>query len=276
MRLFNKVAIIGVGLIGGSIALAIKEKKLANKIIGVSRHRKSLLLAHKRGAIDEGSQKINIIKDADLLILATPVNTILNLAPRIYQLIDSGCIVIDVGSTKQEIVPRLTKLFPYFVGCHPLAGSEKRGIIHANAKIFNNSLCILTPIEKTDMQAKKKIKIFWTKLGAKVLYLTPSIHDRILSFVSHLPHVVAFSLIASIPKNYLKLASPSLKYTTRIAASDAQLWVDIFLTNKKNMLNAIKLLEKNISQIKTAIHKKDSEGLTKIFKIAKKKRELLR
>ena len=140
MKLFNKVAIVGVGLIGGSIALAIKKHRLAHEIIGVSRHTKSLLLAKKMGAIDRGSQDINIIKDADLVILATPVNTIINLAPKILKVIKRACIVSDVGSTKEQIVKILEKIFPNYIGSHPLAGSEKRGIINADPKIFKDSL----------------------------------------------------------------------------------------------------------------------------------------
>jgi prephenate dehydrogenase len=127
MRLFNKVAIVGVGLIGGSIALAIKKRKLANEVIGVSRHRKSLLLARKRGAIDCGAQQIDIIKDADLVILATPVSVILNLAPQISKIIRPDCIVTDVGSTKAEIVSKLEKIFPFFCGEPPFSRFRKKG-----------------------------------------------------------------------------------------------------------------------------------------------------
>jgi len=275
MRLFNKVAIVGTGLIGGSLALAIKKKGIAREIIGVSRHKKTLLLAKRRGVIDKGSQNLNIIKDADLVILATPVSTIINSAPKILKLIKKGCLVTDVGSTKQAIVSKLGRIFPKYVGSHPLAGSEKRGIINAGPDIFRDSLCILTPTKNTDREALDKIKRLWLELGARVVFLTPHAHDNILSFTSHLPHLVAFSLIGTVPKKYLRFASSGLKDTTRVAASDSQLWVDIFLSSQKNIIKAIELFQENLSSIKSALKRKDKRLLAEILIEAKKKRDSL-
>lgn len=275
MKLFNKVAIIGVGLIGGSIALGLKKKKLCYEVIGMSRHKNTLLLAKKRGAIDRGSQQIGIIKDADLVILATPVSLIFKLAPIIRKIVKPECIVSDVGSTKKEIVSKLEKLFPNYVGSHPLAGSEKRGIINARYDIFKNSLCILTPTKNTNRLAKDKIRRLWSSLGAKVVYLPADMHDKILSFSSHLPHLVAFSLIGAVSAKYLRFSSGGLKDSTRIAASDPGLWADIFLSNKGNILKATQVLQDNLSKIKSAINKKDKKLLIKILKEAKAKRESL-
>jgi prephenate dehydrogenase len=273
--MFNKVAIVGTGLIGGSMALAIKKKRLANKVIGVSRHKKTLLFAKNNGVIDIGSQDIKVIKDADLLILATPVSTVLTLAPRISRIIKPDCIVTDVGSTKKQIVSKLETLFSRYIGSHPLAGSEKRGINNADADIFKGSLCILTPTKKTNKIALGKIKNLWNILGAKVFFLTPDTHDKILSFISHLPHVVAFSLIGIVPKKYLRFASSGIKDMTRIAASDSELWSDIFLSNPRNIANAIDLLQKTLSKIKSTINKRDKKLLALIIKEAKKRREAL-
>lgn len=272
MRLFDRVAIVGTGLIGGSLALAIKKKGLAREIFGVSRHKNTLLLARKSGAIDKGSGHLSIIKGSDLVILATPVNTILNLAKEIAGFIPRGCIVTDVGSTKQEIVVQLSKIFPNYVGSHPLAGSEKRGIKNACPGMFEGSLCILTPTRNTNPKALRKIKIMWHKLGARVIFLPADTHDRILSFVSHLPHALAFSLIDIIPPGYLKFGANSLKDTTRISLSDSRLWADIFLSNPKNISRAIELFQKNLSRIKSAINKKNRKLLVKILEGAKKKR----
>jgi prephenate dehydrogenase len=275
MRLFNKVAIIGTGLIGGSIALDIKRRKLAKKVIGVSRRKKSLLLAKRLGAIDYGSREIDIIKGADLVILAAPVSTILNLANPISKRITRDCLVTDVGSTKKEIVAKLEKVFPYYIGSHPLAGSEKRGIVHAYANIFQDSLCILTPTKNTSPRALSKIKKLWIQLGAKVKFLSPGEHDKILSFVSHLPHIIAFSLISSIPSSYLSFASTGLKDTTRIAASDSEIWKDVFFSNQKNVLKGIELFQKSLVKIKSALRRNDKNLLTQILKKAKNKRETL-
>jgi prephenate dehydrogenase len=272
MKLFNRVAIVGTGLIGGSLALAIKKKKLAKEIIGVSRHKKTLLLAKKSHAIDKGSQDANIIKDADLVILATPVNTIIKLAPKIAKVIRKDCIVTDVGSTKQGIVSSLEKLFRNFVGAHPMAGSEKRGIVYAHPGMFKNSLCILTPTKNTNRGSLKKIELLWRKVGAKTLLINPAQHDKILSLISHLPHIAAFSLIDAVPAKYLKFASSGLKDTTRIAASESELWADIFLSNRNNAVKAIEIFQKNLTQIKSAIQKKNRRKLTLILERAKLKR----
>lgn len=272
MKLFNKVAIVGTGLIGGSLALSLKKKNLVNKVIGVSRHKSSLLLAKRIGAIDQGSQDIHIIKDVDLVILSTPVSTILNLALPISKIIRPECIVTDVGSTKQEIVAKLERIFPNYIGSHPLAGSEKQGVINAHPGMFKDSLCILTPTKNTDKRVQDKIKKLWTEIGAKSVFLTPQIHDKILSYVSHLPHIAAFALITTIPRRYLIFGSSGLKDITRIATSDSRLWCDIFLSNQKNITQTIDLLQENLSQIKLAIIRKDKKLLNLILKEAKKKR----
>jgi len=276
MKLFNKVAIIGTGLIGGSIALSIKKNKLAGEVIGVSRHKANILLAKKMHAIDRGSQDINIVKGADLVIFATPVNTTLSLAPKIAAIVKRSCIVTDVGSTKQEVVAALTKIFPKYAGSHPMAGSEKRGVINAQADMLKGSLCLVTPDKNTDKEACRKISKFWVMLGTKVMLLSPEAHDKILSFVSHLPHIAAFSLIGTVPKEYFKFSSGGLKDTTRVAASEAELWADIFLTNRKNILKAMSGLQNNLNKIKSAINNKDRILLTKILQRAKEKRNILK
>lgn len=276
MPLFNKVAVIGTGLIGGSLALGIKKKKLARKVVGVSRHKKSIFLALKMKAIDKGSVSLKIIKGADLLIIATPVDTILALKKEILKYIDKGCVVTDVGSTKEIIVSQLEGFFSNYIGSHPLAGSEKQGIVNACPRIFEGSLCILTPTRKTSFLALKKTKELWKGLGAKTIILTPKIHDNILSSVSHLPHIIASALINSIPKGALKFASDGLKDTTRIAASDALLWRGIFLSNRENSLRAIKSFEDNLAKIKSAIKNSNAKALEKILLQSKKTRESLK
>lgn len=272
MRLFDKVAIIGVGLVGGSLGLCIKKKGLAAKVVGVSRRRQTLLLAKKRGAIDQGSRDLGIIKDAGLVILATPVNTILSIAPRIAKVIRPDCIVSDVGSTKKQIVSCLERVFAGFVGCHPLAGSEKQGVRFARPGLFSDSLCILTPSRNTSRSALARIKKLWLAVGARVIFLSPDKHDETLAFVSHLPHAAAFSLAGAVPQGFLKFASTGFKDTTRIAASDSEIWADIFLSNQKNMLRSISIFEQRLGAIKSAIKKKDRVLLRRILKQARDKR----
>jgi len=275
MKLFKKVAIVGTGLIGGSLGMVIKRNHLADQVVGVSRHKRNIVLAKKMGAIDSGSQSLEIIRGADLLILATPIDTIISQAPRISKLVKAGCIVTDVGSTKEKIVSSLTRVFPRFVGTHPMAGSEKRSIINANPNLFKGSLCILTKTNKTDQLAFVKIMGLWKRLGARLLILSPKEHDKALGFVSHLPHLIAFSLINSIPDKNLKFASGGLKDTTRIAASDSEIWSEIFFSNRKNILNDISLFEKQVSRIKSALQKSNKKPLKSILKQAKTKRDNL-
>jgi len=275
MKLFKKVGIVGVGLIGGSIALALKKHKLSRMIIGVSRSRKTLLLAKIRKAIDQGSQDINLIKGADLVVLATPVAVTLKLAPLISKIVKKDCIVIDVGSTKEQVVSRLNRIFANYLGTHPLAGSEKRGIAFASADIFKDSTCILTPAEDTNPQIIARVKKLWLKLGANIVILPAGIHDQVLSLLSHLPHAIAFSLMNCIPESYLRLVPPSLKDITRIAASDEELWEDIFLTNRSNIIRSIGLFQNKLESLKKTLQRGDRRSLDRILKEAKKKRETL-
>lgn len=276
MKLFDTIAIVGMGLIGGSMAKDIKKQRLAHRVIGVSRHKKTLVFARNSGIIDNGSQDLSIVKDADLVILATPVNTILKLSQEIRKFVSRDCIVTDVGSTKKEIVSELSKIFPNYVGSHPLAGSEKRGVANVQPSLFKGSLCLLTPTKDTNPKALNKIKEFWRKLGARVAFLNPDTHDKILSFVSHLPHAVAFSLIATVPGKYLKFSANGLRDTTRIALSDERLWTDILLSNRKYMLESIESFQDTLSMVKSAIDNRDEKTLIRILKESKNKREILR
>ncbi|MDD5431804.1 MAG: prephenate dehydrogenase [Candidatus Omnitrophica bacterium] len=273
--MFKKVGIVGTGLIGGSIAIAIKKSGIAKRIVGVCRHKESLLLAKKNRIVDEASLSLEVLKDVDFLILATPVNVIINLSERISKIIPKNCIVTDVGSTKGEIVSVLEKNFSNYVGSHPMAGSEKRGVVNANAGIFKNTICFLTPTKKSEKKVIEALGNFWEKLGAKVILLNPEKHDFILSFVSHLPHIAAFSLISSIPSDLLKFGSTGLKDTTRIASSDGQIWADILLSNRKNLIKAIDIYQDEISGLKHAIQRNDRKALCGFLKKAKAKREIL-
>lgn len=275
MRMFNKVVIMGTGLIGGSLGLALKKKHLAGQIIGLSRHRKNSRLAKQVGAIDNIGSSLEVVTDADLVVLATPINTIIDFALRIEKKIKKDCIVIDVGSTKEHIVSKLSALIPNFLGCHPLTGSEKNGIANLKDSIFKNSICIITPTLKTNYRVLNRVKLLWKKLGADTMILSAKKHDQILALTSHLPHAVAFSLISVIPDQYLGLSSSGLRDTTRISGSDANLWSEIFLSNRCNLLAALSIYQKSLTALKLALKSKNKKRLTKILFLAKKKREKL-
>ena len=275
MKMFNKVVIIGTGLIGGSLGKAIKSKHLAGQIFGLSLHQKNARLAKKIGAIDTIGKDLEVVRGADLIILATPVDAIIDIAAKIKGKLKEDCIVIDVGSTKEKIVSKLNSSFSNFVGCHPLAGSEKRGIANLESDIFTCSICIITPTVSTNKKALNKVKVFWAKLGTEIVIISPKEHDRVLAQTSHLPHAVAFALMNSIPEKFLALSSNGLRDTTRISGSDADLWSRIFLSNRDNLLFAISSFQEKLKVLKSALENKDKKLLIKILKIANRKRERL-
>lgn len=274
--LFNRVTIVGVGLIGGSIGMAVKKNRLARQVIGFSQRHTSLVTATKNGAIDIASHDIKrAVSGADLVVLSTPVSTILNFLPEIAPHLKRGCIVTDVGSTKAEIVEVAERNLAncFFVGSHPLAGSEKRGATYASAELFENSLCIVTATEKTNQRAKDKIQAFWTKLGSTVKVLSPAEHDQILAYISHLPHVLAYSLIATIPTEHLAYAAQGLKDTTRIASSSPQMWNDICVANTKPLLKSLDEFVKNLAFLRKAIVSVNEKEIIEYFQKAKEKRD---
>ncbi|MFA6129812.1 MAG: prephenate dehydrogenase [Candidatus Omnitrophota bacterium] len=275
MRLFNKTVIIGTGLIGGSLGLALKEKHLVARITGLSRHQKNASLARKSGAIDYAGRSLEAVKDADLIVLAMPINAIIDTAFKIAKKIKKDCIVIDVGSTKEGLVSKISPLIPNFIGCHPLAGSERKGAANLQKDIFKNSICIITPNAKTNKMILKKVVLLWRKLGSRVVILSPEKHDRILAFTSHLPHAAAFSLIGCIPTQYLSLSSGGLKDSTRISASDANLWSEVFLNNQRNLLSSISAFQAKLTVLKLALKSKNKKLLVNILSAANKKREKL-
>jgi prephenate dehydrogenase len=275
MKMFNKVVIIGTGLIGGSLGLALKKQHLAGQVIGLSRQKKNAKLAKRMGAIDVIGTSLDVVADADLVVLATPVDIIMDFATIIAKKIKKDGVVIDVGSTKEQIVSKLSSLIPNFLGCHPLAGSEKKGVVNLQDGIFKNSICILTPTVKTNKYTFNKVKKFWNNLGAQIIILSAKKHDQILAFTSHLPHAVAFSLISSVPDRFLKLSSSGLKDTTRISGSDADLWSAIFLSNRSNLLPALSAFQTKLTALKLALESKNKLQITKILRKAQEKRKKL-
>lgn len=269
MRLFKKVTIVGVGLLGGSIGMGLKKKKLALKVVGFFRNKDKIARALRAGAIDEGTDNfLRAVKDADLIILCTPVKDIINKLAILKKLNMTSALITDTGSTKSEIVKAAGGL--RFIGSHPLAGSEQSGVTHARPDLLKGSLCILTPDGKKSADSIKRIDKFWRRLGAKTLILEPQKHDSLLASASHLPHAIAFSLIDAIPKGAIKFVAGGLKDTTRIALSNPDVWVDIFLTNRKNVLRSIDAFERSLKRLKKSLTRHDKKSL--FFFLAKAQR----
>lgn len=276
-ELFRRVAIVGVGFMGASLGLAIKKKKLAREIIGIGLHETSLREAIDLGAIDESTMDLKKgIQGADLIVLATPVQAIVEAIEAIAVEFKRSVIITDLGSTKSAIVERAEKLLHHsvlFVGSHPLVGSEKKGPTYANASLYEGGTCVMTPTDKTNRLAKEKIKQFWTQLGLNVKLMSPAEHDESLAFISHLPHFSSFALMKILPENVNDIITQGLKDSTRIAASDALMWKDIALSNHKYVLKALDEYVKALSTIRKAIVTKDQDVLIETFKQAKVKRE---
>jgi len=280
---FNKISIIGVGLIGGSLGLALKEKHLNFKIVGIDKQ-KIIEKAITRGAIDEGTVNLEEgIKEADIIIIATPVKTILNILTQINPFLKKGCLVTDTGSTKQQIIQKANKVLSedvFFVGGHPIAGSEKYGIESADPYLFHNKTYILTPTHKNNLGALEKISPLVKMIGAKELILDPLEHDRIVGAVSHLPQIIAVSLINTLGElalrgnnnNYFKAVGEGFKDMTRIASSPHKMWEDICETNQENILEIIQEFKNYLEVIEDRL-KNNPNSLKEEFQKASKLRE---
>ncbi|MBU4349313.1 prephenate dehydrogenase/arogenate dehydrogenase family protein [bacterium] len=282
---FIKVTIIGVGLIGGSLGLALKEKKPNFKIVGIDKQ-EIIEKAIARGAIDEGTVNLEEgIREADIVIIATPVKAILNILTQINPFLKKGCIVTDTGSTKGQIVERANEVLSkdvFFIGGHPMAGSEDCGIESANPYLFQDKTYILTPTKKSNLIAIEKIFSLIKMVGANRLILEPLEHDRIVGAVSHLPQIIAVSLINTIGElalrgnnnNYFEAVGEGFKDMTRIASSPYKMWEDICETNQENILEMIQEFKNCLEVIEDKL-KNDPSSLKEEFQKASKLRESL-
>ena len=267
--IFKRVTIVGVGFMGGSLGMAIKKNRLAREVIGLSHRQTALAQAVQMKAIDVPCLDVKkAIINADLVILAAPVESIIKLCGTINPFLRRHCIVTDIGSAKANIVESAERILTnpsLFIGSHPLTGSEKSGVENAVEDLFNGATCIITPTARTSQVARQKIKYFWTKLGMNVKVLSPEEHDEILAYVSHLPHLLAYGLISCIPPNDLEYGARGLKDTCRIAASSPQLWSDICIANSKNVLNALDKNVELLAHFRKAVVNHDHKELVHLF-----------
>ncbi|MGH7825885.1 MAG: prephenate dehydrogenase [Candidatus Binatia bacterium] len=258
--MFRRMVVVGVGLIGGSLALDARKRGLVEEIIGFGRSEKNLRLAKKRGVIDrflldEGEAP----SDTDFLLNAAPVQAVVSTTASFLPALRPGCIVSDVGSVKGELVRGMDKLLPRevsFVGAHPIAGGEQWGAEAAKTDLFVHHRCILTPTRKTDPRALKKIATLWRRVGARVEIMDPDIHDMILGIVSHLPHVLVYALVNALGRTRVpgvdlkSYCAGGFKDFTRIASSRPELWRDICLMNRKAIGKSLGDYIKRLEQLK--------------------------
>jgi prephenate dehydrogenase len=274
----NRLAVLGLGLIGGSVALGAREGGLAREIIGWNRSPGPLQAALTSGVIDRSASTLReAVEEADLILLAVPVLATPALALEVHGHASPESVITDAGSTKESIVTAMEAVTggAPFVGGHPIAGAENSGLSAARKDLFVGAPFILTPTERTPPEADGLVESFWAGLGARVMRLAPAEHDRLFAHISHLPHVAAYALVGAV---FTGLSDPGLiarfmgggfRDYTRIAASDAGMWRDICLDNRRHLQHAIGLLEKELSCIREALSTGDGEALESIFNKAR-------
>ena len=273
---FNKIALIGFGLIGGSIARAARAQGLASQIVTTARSAKSRARVRELGIVDAVVEtNIEAVDNADLVVLCIPVGACGEVAQEIGSHLKPGAIVSDVGSVKGNVVRDMAPHLPkgvHFVPAHPVAGTEHSGPDSGFAELFINRWCILTPPEGVDPNAVERLRAFWTALGAKVEIMTPDHHDLVLAITSHLPHLIAYTIVGTADElegvtqsEVLKFSAGGFRDFTRIAASDPVMWRDVFLANKEAVLEMLGTFNEDLSKLTRAIRRGDGEALFEHF-----------
>lgn len=274
--LFPRIALIGFGLIGGSIARAACAQGLAGEIVTTARSAKTRARVLELGVVDRVVEtNAEAVKDADLVILCIPVGACGPVAEEIGRHLKPGAIVSDVGSVKGAVVRDMSPYLPdnvHFIPAHPVSGTEHSGPDSGFAELFIDRWCILTPPEGVDPDAVEKLRAFWAGLGAKVEIMTPDHHDMVLAITSHLPHLIAYTIVGTADElegvtqsEVLKFSAGGFRDFTRIAASDPTMWRDVFLTNKDAVLEMLGTFNEDLSKLTRAIRRGDGEALFEHF-----------
>jgi len=281
--LFKRVAIIGLGLIGGSLASAIRQNGLAGQVVGYDRRAEELTLGEELGVIDVAAEPLEqAVRGSDLVMLAVPVRATRAVLAELKPFLDKDTVLSDVGSTKSSFVADVEAVFgelsPHVIPGHPIAGSEKSGIRAANPELFANHKVILTPADNAHQPDVERLRALWGRCGATVLTMSAAYHDEVLAATSHLPHLIAFSLVDTLAgedqnMDIFRYAAGGFRDFTRIAASDPVMWHDIFLSNREAVLRVIDHFTHDLDQLRTAIAAGDGATLLRVFSRAKAARE---
>ena len=281
--LIDHLSIIGVGLIGGSLARALRKAKLVGRITACNRSEATLKKAIKLGVIDDYSLNISeAVKGADVIIIGTPLSVSEKILPEIANSISVNAVLTDVGSVKGGIVNKaretLAEKISSFVPGHPIAGTEKNGVEASLEDLFVGHRVILTPLKETSLKAHKLITIMWESVGAEVVDLDVKHHDEVLAATSHLPHMLAYALVDCLAgmqerDEIFKYAAGGFADFTRIASSSPDMWHDICFSNREQLVRTLEIFSTHINHIKTAIEKSESDALLKVFRRAKEARD---
>ena len=274
---FRKVAVIGLGLIGGSLAAALRESGEVGEVFGVERDAQSLRFAIENGITDAGASEIGPgISGSEIVVVATYVDTIAQVANEVSGFVSPGTVVCDVGSVKASIVremedaPRNIR----FVGAHPIAGKETSGVTESDPGLFSGKRCVVTPTESTDPEALSMIKTLFSLVGSEVVEMDPESHDEVFSLVSHLPHAVAYSLVGAVTsgggdRNLFDFSGGGLADFTRIAGSSPEMWAGIFIENRDALLGAIRGFAGKLGEIEKAVASGNVEELAALLREAR-------
>ena len=269
--MFEQLGLIGCGLMGSSFALALKRAGLVKRVIGYSKSPSTTERARQMGVIDvEAPSALLAVSGADIVLLAIPVSATEATFKAIRHLVGPDTLVMDVGSTKRDVVDAARRVLRDHVGsfvpCHPITGKEVSGVEHADVDLYAGKQVILTPIERTFTVQLQKATEVWTALGCHVLQMSPQAHDAAYAAVSHLPHLIAFALINGIKsqahgKDYMALAGPGFRDFTRIAASDPQMWRDILMANREELLAQSKIFQQTLQSLEQLISSGSGDAL---------------
>jgi len=283
MPLIRRLCIIGVGLIGGSLARILREKGEVGEVVGIGRGEDNLQRAVELGVIDRfETDPVAGVADADLVFLATPVCSIAPILARIAPHLAPGCIVTDGGSVKGEIVATCEALMPagtYFVGGHPIAGTENSGVEASFATLYQRRRCIITPTTSSDQTAIEKVVRMWELAGSEVVLMDVEKHDRVLAAISHLPHMVAYALVNAVggydrfEESILSYSAGGFRDFTRIASSDPVMWRDIALMNREGVLEMMDFFARYFAELRELVERGDSAGLEAFFARSKEQRD---
>jgi cyclohexadieny/prephenate dehydrogenase len=274
--MFDKIALVGIGLIGGSIALATRRAGLAKKIVAATRRAETAATANRLKLVDHcGTDLAAACEDADLVIVCTPVGACGEAAKAIAPVLKNGCIVSDVGSVKQAVVDAMAPHLPagvHFVPAQPVAGTVNSGPEAAFAELFDGRWTILTPLPESDPKAVDRLEAFWKALGSQVDRLDPAHHDRILAITSHLPHLIAYTIVGTaddlgghLNAEVLRFAAGGFRDFTRIAASDPTMWRDVFLNNRDAVLEVLARFQEDLFYLQRAIRWGEGDKLFDLF-----------
>lgn len=276
--MFEQLGLIGCGMMGGSFALAMKRAGLVKRVVGYSKSPSTTQRALSMGVIDvEAPSALLAVSGADIVLLAVPVSAMEASFKAVRHLVTNNMLVMDVGSTKRDVVDSARRVLRDHVGCfvpaHPIAGKEVSGVEHADVDLFTGKQVILTPIDRTQVGHLQRANDLWEAIGSKVVQMTPEHHDAAFAAVSHMPHMIAFALMHAIVnqntgKEFLSLAGPGFRDFTRIAASDPKLWRDILLANRQEVIEQSKMFQRSLFNMLQVMEEGNSDKLEEMIEQA--------